>query len=87
MSDSGKVVVIHPLVVRVCHWPNVVAILVMVLSGWRFITRRPFFPSPSRRRSLSVAGVAAPSCGISPLCGCWWLTASFRVFLTKTATG
>ncbi len=44
MSDSGKAVVIHPLVVRVCHWLNVVAILVMVLSGWRIYNASPFFP-------------------------------------------
>lgn len=44
MSDSGKAVVIHPLVVRVCHWLNVAAILVMVMSGWRIYNASPFFP-------------------------------------------
>lgn len=36
--------VIHPLVVRVCHWLNAIAIFVMVLSGWRIYNAAPFFP-------------------------------------------
>jgi thiosulfate reductase cytochrome b subunit len=44
MTDSGKALVIHPLVVRVCHWLNVLAIAVMVLSGWRIYNASPFFP-------------------------------------------
>jgi thiosulfate reductase cytochrome b subunit len=44
MTDSGRVVVIHPLMVRACHWLNVLAIFVMVLSGWRIYNASPFFP-------------------------------------------
>src|SRR5258706_4021106 len=35
---------IHPLVVRITHWVNVLAILVMVTSGWRIYNASPFFP-------------------------------------------
>jgi thiosulfate reductase cytochrome b subunit len=35
---------IHPLVVRITHWINVIAILVMVTSGWRIYNASPFFP-------------------------------------------
>ena len=34
---------IHPLVVRITHWINVIAILVMVLSGWRIYNASPLF--------------------------------------------
>jgi thiosulfate reductase cytochrome b subunit len=35
---------IHPLVVRVTHWINALAILVMVASGWRIYNAAPLFP-------------------------------------------
>ncbi len=35
---------IHPLVVRICHWVNVVAIFIMVFSGWRIYDASPLFP-------------------------------------------
>jgi thiosulfate reductase cytochrome b subunit len=34
---------IHPLVVRVTHWINVIAVLIMVLSGWRIYNAAPLF--------------------------------------------
>ena len=34
---------IHPVVVRVTHWINAVAILVMVASGWRIYNASPLF--------------------------------------------
>ena len=30
--------------VRVCHWVNVIAIFIMVMSGWRIYNASPFFP-------------------------------------------
>src|SRR5258708_17618002 len=35
---------IHPLAVRITHWINVLAILIMVTSGWRIYNASPFFP-------------------------------------------
>ena len=35
---------IHPLVVRITHWINALAILVMVTSGWRIYNASPLFP-------------------------------------------
>src|ERR1700690_1553052 len=35
--------VIPPLVVRVCHWLNVLAVLIMILSGWRIYDASPIF--------------------------------------------
>jgi thiosulfate reductase cytochrome b subunit len=34
---------IHPLVVRLTHWINVVAVAIMVLSGWRIYNAAPLF--------------------------------------------
>jgi thiosulfate reductase cytochrome b subunit len=34
---------VHPLVVRIAHWINAVAILIMVLSGWRIYNASPLF--------------------------------------------
>jgi thiosulfate reductase cytochrome b subunit len=36
---------IHPLVVRITHWINAFAVLVMVLSGWRIYNAAPLFES------------------------------------------
>ncbi len=36
-------IVIHPLVVRVTHWLNAVAIVVMVMSGWKIYNASPLF--------------------------------------------
>ena len=34
---------IHPLVVRICHWINALAILIMIFSGWRIYDASPIF--------------------------------------------
>ena len=36
-------VVIHPLVVRVTHWLNAVAIVCLVMSGWKIYNASPLF--------------------------------------------
>ena len=38
-----RVRVIHPLIVRVCHWLNALAIIIMILSGWRIYDASPIF--------------------------------------------
>jgi thiosulfate reductase cytochrome b subunit len=35
---------VHPLIVRVTHWINVFAVLIMVTSGWRIYNASPLFP-------------------------------------------
>lgn len=42
MAASEKVLV-HPLLVRVTHWINVLAILMMIFSGWRIYNASPLF--------------------------------------------
>ena len=35
---------VHPLIVRISHWINVIAVLIMVTSGWRIYNASPLFP-------------------------------------------
>ena len=41
-TQSGKIL-IHPLLVRITHWINVVAMLIMIFSGWRIYNASPLF--------------------------------------------
>jgi thiosulfate reductase cytochrome b subunit len=41
-TDTPRV--IHPLWVRICHWVNAIAILVMIGSGWQIYNASPLFP-------------------------------------------
>jgi len=40
---SEPAIRIHPLAVRITHWVNAFAILLMVLSGWRIYNASPLF--------------------------------------------
>ncbi len=43
MTDTATGVTIHPGWVRVCHWINAIAILVMIGSGWQIFDAAPLF--------------------------------------------
>jgi len=45
MSDArvARPPVVHPLWVRITHWINAAAMLVMILSGWRIYNASPLF--------------------------------------------
>jgi thiosulfate reductase cytochrome b subunit len=47
--------VIHPLWVRVTHWINAVAIVLMILSGWQIYNASPLF-SFTFSRSITIGG-------------------------------
>ena len=34
---------VHPLIVRIAHWINVLAVLMMITSGWRIYNASPLF--------------------------------------------
>jgi len=40
---SGRKTAIHPLAVRITHWINAIAIIIMILSGWRIYDASPLF--------------------------------------------
>jgi thiosulfate reductase cytochrome b subunit len=46
---------IHPVWVRVTHWINVVAMTVMILSGWEIYNASPLFPF-AFPRSITLGG-------------------------------
>ena len=64
--------VIHPLYVRITHWINALAILIMIGSGWRIYNASPLFAFlvPGKQQLRSAAGLPARCFGISPECGC-----------------
>jgi thiosulfate reductase cytochrome b subunit len=43
MPNKWNYVYVHPLLVRITHWINAFAILMMVASGWRIYNADPFF--------------------------------------------
>jgi thiosulfate reductase cytochrome b subunit len=47
---------VHPLAVRITHWLNVLAVLVMVLSGWRIYNAAPVFESFRFPPELTLGG-------------------------------
>ncbi len=42
-TDSNATA-IHPAIVRIWHWTNVVAMVIMIMSGWRIYNASPIFP-------------------------------------------
>jgi thiosulfate reductase cytochrome b subunit len=40
---TKQTIKVHPLPVRIAHWVNALAILMMVLSGWKIYNASPFF--------------------------------------------
>ena len=43
-AAAPRLAPIHPGWLRVTHWVNVVAVVLMVASGWRIYNASPFFP-------------------------------------------
>lgn len=43
-SAPTRASVIHPRWVRITHWINAVAVIIMILSGWRIYNASPLFP-------------------------------------------
>jgi thiosulfate reductase cytochrome b subunit len=47
---------VHPLVVRITHWINAFAVLLMVASGWKIYNASPLFESFSFLEALTLGG-------------------------------
>jgi thiosulfate reductase cytochrome b subunit len=43
MASDQRGMVIHPLAVRITHWVNVLAVLIMITSGWAIYNASPLF--------------------------------------------
>jgi thiosulfate reductase cytochrome b subunit len=42
-SDKAASKTVHPVWVRVCHWTNAVAMVIMIMSGWQIYNASPLF--------------------------------------------
>jgi thiosulfate reductase cytochrome b subunit len=42
-ADKAASKTIHPVWVRVCHWTNAVAMVIMIMSGWQIYNASPLF--------------------------------------------
>jgi thiosulfate reductase cytochrome b subunit len=88
MPTSGTSSVIHPVWVRVTHWINAVAMLVMIGSGWQIYDASPLplfrFEFPP---SIALGGWLAGAISWH-LAGMWLLVANGIVYVTLgIATG
>jgi thiosulfate reductase cytochrome b subunit len=88
MPTSGTSSVIHPAWVRVTHWINAVAMLVMIGSGWQIYNASPLplfrFEFPP---SIALGGWLAGAISWH-LAGMWLLVANGIVYVTLgIATG
>jgi thiosulfate reductase cytochrome b subunit len=54
MTATAPSATIHPGWVRVCHWINAIAILVMIGSGWQIYDASPLFDFISFPRSIAL---------------------------------
>lgn len=41
---AQKAPVLHPAIVRLTHWLNAVAVVIMIMSGWQIYNASPIFP-------------------------------------------
>jgi thiosulfate reductase cytochrome b subunit len=76
--DVGQA--IHPLYVRITHWINALAILIMVGSGWQIYNASPLFPF-SFPPSITLGGWLAGGI-LWHLAGLWLLVVNGLVYLT-----
>ena len=44
LGGAGAAPIVHPLYVRITHWINALAMLVMIGSGWQIYNASPLFP-------------------------------------------
>ncbi len=83
--DQIAVMVIHPLVVRVTHWLNAVAIVCMIMSGWQIYNASPLFGF-SFPRWATLGGWLGGAIAWH-LAAMWLLAASGLVYLAYGIAG
>jgi thiosulfate reductase cytochrome b subunit len=54
MTMTGTEVTIHPRWLRVCHWMNALAVLVMIGSGWQIYNASPLFDFLTFPRQIAL---------------------------------
>jgi len=77
--------VIHPLVVRVTHWLNAVAIVCMIMSGWQIYNASPLFGFSFPRWATLGGGLGGAIAW--HLAAMWLLVGSGLVYLAYGIAG
>jgi len=72
---------IHPLVVRITHWVNALAMLIMITSGWRIYNASPIFGEWSFPKAITLGGWLGGALQWH-FAGMWLLVANGLVYLT-----
>ena len=54
-TETAAAKTIHPVWVRVCHWTNAVAMVIMIMSGWQIYNASPLFDF-TFSRSITLGG-------------------------------
>jgi thiosulfate reductase cytochrome b subunit len=71
---------VHPLVVRLTHWINALAVLMMIASGWQIYNASPLFPFMFPR-SITLGGWLAGALQWH-FAAMWLLAANGLVYVT-----
>ncbi|MGB9365727.1 MAG: cytochrome b/b6 domain-containing protein [Xanthobacteraceae bacterium] len=79
-ESSAGTELVHPLYVRITHWINALAILIMIGSGWQIYNASPLFPF-AFPRSIALGGWLAGGL-LWHFAGMWLLVANGLVYVT-----
>jgi thiosulfate reductase cytochrome b subunit len=86
LGAAGAAPLVHPLYVRITHWINALAMLVMIGSGWQIYNASPLFPF-TFPPSLALGGWLAGGI-LWHFAAMWLLIANGLVYVTLgLATG
>jgi thiosulfate reductase cytochrome b subunit len=79
-ESSAKAELIHPLYVRITHWINALAILIMIGSGWQIYNASPLFPF-TFPKSITLGGWLAGAL-LWHFAGMWLLVLNGLIYVT-----
>jgi thiosulfate reductase cytochrome b subunit len=71
---------VHPALVRLWHWINVVAMIIMIMSGWRIYNASPVFPGFRFPNEITLGGWLAGALQWH-FAAMWLLMANFLIYV------
>lgn len=80
IQNADRLVPVHPLIVRVCHWVNVASIFIMMFSGWRIYNAAPVFNAITFPPNWTLGGWHAGSIQWH-FAGMWLLAVNGMVYV------
>jgi thiosulfate reductase cytochrome b subunit len=80
-GHGGRAVAVPPLWVRITHWINAAAMVVMILSGWRIYNASPLFENFEFPNSVTLGGWLAGAL-LWHFAAMWVLVINGIVYLT-----